>query len=251
MIRKSSIGFLVGLITLFFSQSCTLVYQTQNVHYKGYQISKDVKEDSLLTALISPYAKVVNQGMSEVLAISEIELVKKSPEGTLGNVLADAMLFMGTKNYKTPVDAAIINSGGIRLNSLPAGDITLGKVFEVLPFDNVLILQKMSGAQLQEFLDHIASRGGWPCAGMSMQIKNRKAVNVKIGGVDLSESSIYTITTLDYIANGGDDCFFLKVIPQVNNGYLFRDAIIDYFKWQTKEGKKITSQIEKRITNAE
>jgi 2',3'-cyclic-nucleotide 2'-phosphodiesterase (5'-nucleotidase family) len=189
--------------------------------------------------------------MSDVVAVSDMELEKKQPEGTLGNILADAMLAMAQKKYDTHVDAAFINYGGIRLPSVPAGNISRGKIFELAPFDNLLILQKVSGKVLQEFLDHVSDRKGWPCAGISMQIKDKKAINIMIGGKPLDESATYIIANNDYVANGGDDCTMLKTIPQISNGYLFRDAVIDYFTGQTREGKKISAKIENRVTNAE
>ena len=251
MIRKISIFFLAGLVAISFSLSCKLSYQAQSVQYKDYRLNQSSKQDSTVIALIKPYADSVNQRMNDVVAVSEIELEKKQPEGTLGNIMADAMLKMAEKKYETHVDAAFINYGGIRLPSIPAGKITRGKIFELAPFDNVLVLQKLSGKVVQEFLDHIAGRGGWPGAGISMQMKNKKAVNVKIGGVAINESVMYTIANNDYVANGGDDCIMLKSIPQINNGYLFRDAVIDYFMQFTKEGKKISAKIENRVSNAE
>ena len=56
---------------------------------------------------------------------------------------------------------------------------------------------------------------------------------------------------LDYVANGGDDCVMLKSIPQQNNGYLFRDAVLDYFAGKAKDGKAISSSIQNRVSNAE
>ena len=53
------------------------------------------------------------------------------------------------------------------------------------------------------------------------------------------------------MANGGDDCVMLKTIPQINNGYLFRDAVLDYMADINKQGKKIAATIENRVTNAE
>ena len=120
------------------------------------------------------------------------------------------------------------------------------------------MLLKLNGKLLKQLLNHIASRGGWPCAGMQWQIKKlpagqagKTAVNIIIAGNALDENKEYNIALLDYIANGGDECEMLKTIPQQNNGYLFRDAVIDYFTKLNKEGKKITASIEKRVTNAE
>lgn len=249
--RKISIALFVGLFAITLSISCNLSYQPQSVQYKGYQVNQSSKQDSSIIVLLKPYSDSVNSSMNEVVAVSETELSKKQPEGTLGNLIADAMLVMGEKKYSVRIDAAFMNYGGIRLPSIPAGNITRGKIFELSPFDNALIIQNLSGKVLQEFLDHIASRGGWPCAGISMQIKDKKAINVKIGGADLDESKVYAIANTDYVANGGDDCIMLKPIPQINNGYIFRDALFDYIKLFTSNGKKVSAKIENRVTNAE
>ena len=249
--RRIANIFLFFLFTLILSSSCKTLYQPQSVQYTDYRITRDYKTDSSLTALLKPYADSVNHSMNDVVAVSEIELQKNRPEGTLGNILADAMLAMARTNYKVPVDAGFINYGGIRLPSIPAGDITRGKIFELAPFDNIIVLQKISGKVLQVFLDHIAGREGWPCAGISMQIKNKKAINIMIGGKPINESSMYTIANNDYVANGGDDCIMLKGIPQINNGYLFRDAVIDYFSQFTRAGKKLWVKLENRVSNAE
>lgn len=243
--------FLSFLFAIILSSSCNIVYQPKSVEYTDYRITSNNKTDSALISLIRPYADSVNHSMNDIVAVSEIQLEKNRPEGTLGNILADAMLAMARLNYKIPVDAGFINSGGIRLPSIPAGNISRGKIFELAPFDNVLILQKISGKILQQFLDHIAGRGGWPCAGISMQIKNKKAINVLIGGKPINESTIYTIANNDYVANGGDDCIMLKGIPQINNGYLFRDAVIEYFTQFTRAGKKLWVKLENRVSNAE
>jgi 2',3'-cyclic-nucleotide 2'-phosphodiesterase (5'-nucleotidase family) len=157
---------------------------------------------------------------------------------------------MATIKYQTKIDAAFINFGGIRLPSIAAGNITRGKVFEMAPFDNIIVLQKVNGKILRQFLNLVAGRGGWPCAGIIYQIKEKQAINIIIDGNALSDNSIYTIALVDYIANGGDDCEMLKNIPQQNNGYLFRDAVLEYFSSLNKEGKQITASIENRVTNA-
>lgn len=248
--RKISIVF-AGLFAISLSISCKLAYQAQSVKYIDYRITPGNAQDSSIIALMRPYSDSINRSMNDIVAVSEIELEKKQPEGTLGNVLADGMLMMAEKKYATHVDAAFINFGGIRLPSIPAGNITRGKIFELSPFDNVLILQKISGKVVQQFLDHVANKGGWPCAGISMQIKNKKAINVLIGGISINESAVYTIANNDYVANGGDDCTMLKSIPQMNKGYLFRDAVIDYFTINNKAGKKLTAKIENRVSHAE
>ena len=70
---------------------------------------------------------------------------KRQPEGLLGDFMADAMFTMAQKNYDTNIDAAFVNYGGIRISYVKAGDITKGKIFEMMPFDNIIVLQKIKG----------------------------------------------------------------------------------------------------------
>ncbi len=240
-----------GLLIASILFSCTLSYQAQKVQYNDYRIAPGTRQDSSMLQLLKPYSDSLSKSMYEVVAVAETDLEKKQPEGPLGNFLADAMLVMAEKSYATHVDAAFINYGGIRLPSIAAGDITRAKVFELSPFDNLLVIQKINGKVLQEFLDHVAAKGGWPCSGIRMQIRNKKAFNITIGGSPLNESAIYTIANNDYVANGGDDCAMLKPIPQVSNGYIFRDAILDYLADLKKQGKKISAKTENRVSNAE
>lgn len=189
--------------------------------------------------------------MNEVIGFVELSLIKKKPEGTLGNFMADAYFIMAGEKFNMKIDAAFMNDGGIRLDELSAGPLTRGKIFELMPFDNILIIQKIKGTVLQEFLDLIATQRGWPVAGITMQIKDKKANNVFIDGQPLDTNKIYTTVNSDFIANGGGNADMLKTIPQINNGYLVRDALFDYIKKLKSQGKQISAKIENRVTNAQ
>jgi 2',3'-cyclic-nucleotide 2'-phosphodiesterase (5'-nucleotidase family) len=241
----------IFLIFFVFISSCTTIYQPAAVQYKDYRISQNSPVNQDMALLLKPYADSINKSMNDIIAVSATGLEKKQPESTLGNLLADGMLAMAAQLYNTKVDAAFINFGGIRLQALPAGNITRGKVFELLPFDNAVVLQRVSGTVLKQFADHIAGRGGWPCAGISFRLKDKKAVNIMVGGAPLDEMATYTIANNDYIANGGDDCIMLSKLPQQNGGYVFREAIISYFSGIAQKGMQLSSKIENRVTNAE
>jgi 2',3'-cyclic-nucleotide 2'-phosphodiesterase (5'-nucleotidase family) len=238
-------------LSLFLLCSCKTFYQPQTVTYNDYRIGQKNIKDSAVIKLLKPYADSVNKSMNDVIAVADAELEKKQPEGTLGNIMADAMMDKAKKIYQLPVDAAFINSGGLRLPSIPPGNITRGKIFELAPFDNAIVIQKLTGNILQSFLDHISAKGGWPVAGVQWQIKNKQAVNVLIQGQPINETTVYNIAMIDYVANGGDDCTMLKTLPQISKGIILRDAIIEYFAVQSSMGKKITAKIEKRVSYAE
>lgn len=249
MRKKSSLIIIVLFLTTVFS--CHTVYQSQSLEYKTYQVNKPQQKDSSLFALIQPYRDSVNKSMNDIVGYADKNLDKKQPECELGNFLADAYFSMAEEKYNTTVDVAFLNYGGIRLTQLPAGNVTRGKIFELMPFDNLLILQKLKGSVLQELLDLIALQGGWPVAGMTMKIKDKKAVEIMIGGKPLDPQAIYTTVNSDYVANGGNSADMLRSIPQITNGYLMRDAIFDYIKKCKSQGKNISANIENRITNVQ
>ncbi|MBP6479061.1 MAG: 5'-nucleotidase C-terminal domain-containing protein [Chitinophagaceae bacterium] len=231
--------------------SCNTTYKSQQLAFYSYTINDSLQKDTALINFLAPYKTNVNSLMDAVIGYADVNMEKKMPECELGNFLTDAYLHMAKEKYKTNVDAAVMNYGGIRINQLAKGEVTRGKIFEIMPFDNLLILQKLKGTVVQEFLDIIAADGGWPVSGITMQIKNGKAVNVLIDGKPIEPEKIYSIANSDYVANGGNDANMLKDIPQLSNGYLMRDAIFDYIKYLKAIGKNINAKIENRVINVE
>ena len=238
-------------VPLIVVASCSTSYRAHSIQYNDYRITQAQANDPAVVELIKPYRDSVNKSMNDIVGIADITMDKKSPESTLGNFMTDAFYFMAREKFGVPVDVAFMNFGGIRLNQLVAGPVTRGKIFELMPFDNMLIIQRMKGIVLQQFLDLVASRGGWPVAGMTMQIRDKKAVNVMIGGKPLDPEKIYTTVNSDFVAHGGDNADMLRDIPQDNIGYLMRDALFDYIKYLKTKGRNIQASIENRVTNAQ
>lgn len=214
-----------------------------------YTVNNNQK-DSAVARFLQPYTQQVHQTMNVVIGEAGSLLEKHSPEGSLGNFLADAMLTQAQKAFAQPVDIALVNDGGIRIANVAKGPITIGKIYEIMPFDNLIVLQQLTGAQLQQFLDAVAARGGWPVAGLTMQIKDRKAVHVLIGGKPLDTGATYTMANSDYVANGGDDMAMLRQYPQINKGIVYREAIINHIKELSAQGKKVHSSVENRVSYA-
>lgn len=249
--RTNPLTILLAFLFFIAGPSCNTAYQTQSLQYKTYRIADTQQKDSSLLAFLQPYSEQVNKTMNEVVGVADISLDKQQPEGALGNFMVDAFFVMAEEKYNTKVDAAFLNFGGIRLTQLPAGNVTVGKIFELMPFDNLLILQKLKGSALQQLLDLAAAKGGWPVAGVRMQIKDKKAVNVFIGGKPLDPDATYTTVNSDFMANGGDNADMLRNVPQITNGYLMRDAIFDYIRMLKSQGKNINAKTENRVTNAQ
>jgi len=237
------------LLAIFFV-ACHTTYRPVSAVYQDYSIRDSLPQDQTLENMLLPYSDSLNQKMGVVIGNLESTLTHKTPEGSLGDFAADAMLAEARKQFGR-VDAAVVNSGGVRLNELTAGPISLGKVYELMPFDNLVVVQELSGTVLKEFLNHTVKRGGWPMAGIQMTIKEGAATDISIGGKPLDLTKDYFIANTDYVANGGDNCVMLKPIPQKQNGSLFRDAIRNYIEEFTAAGKKIPMPETGRITNVQ
>ena len=221
---------------------------TIKLAYKDYDIGKTYVPDTGIQSLLIPYRDSVDKAMGKIIGQATAPLKKKAPESELGNFMADAMRYMAAKKFGKTVDVAVVNYGGIRAD-LPQGQITLRNIYELMPFDNIIVLQEVKGAVLKTFFSHIAARGGWPLSGASMQIQNNKAVNILVNGKPIDENVVYVVANSDYVANGGDNCDMLRPLPQQNIGYLYRDALIQYVEELTAQHKPIQSAIENRVTN--
>ncbi|MFT4025083.1 MAG: 5'-nucleotidase C-terminal domain-containing protein [Flavihumibacter sp.] len=241
--------FLVALLAV--SPGCKTHYRASSLQYEQLRIQREAPSSAAVAALVQPYADSVKKVMEKVIAVAATNLEKKMPEGPLGNLMADASYFEAERIFGKKIDAAFVNYGGIRLSQVPAGPVTLNTVFELMPFDNLLVLQSVSGAVLQRFLDNIAARGGWPVKGLTFVIQNNKATRVMVNGAPLDPQRTYTIANSDYVANGGDDSFMLQSIPQENKGYLVRDALIHYFSMLNEKGEKLNATIENRVRYAQ
>ena len=237
-------------ISLFFL-SCNNIFIPVQNEYDNYRISQADPRDSALSLQMKPYRDSINKTMNDIVGFAPSTLEKKSPEGSLGNFMTDAMLYGARQRFNLPIDVAFTNTGGIRINQIPQGNVTRGKIFELMPFDNLIVVQELTGSQLLEFLNMTAARGGWPVAGLTMQIKDKKAVNVKINGQPLVADKTYLVANSDYVANGGDDASVLRRIPQLNKGYLLRDALFDYIDHLMQQGKGITAKEENRVSHAQ
>lgn len=215
------------------------------------KVTKSYGGDSSIKSYYRPYKDSLDRIMKIPVVELQEDLVKKLPESTLGNLMVD-MLKAKTEEYtKDKIDVGILNYGGIRSPSLTKGMLNVEHAYLLMPFDNYLVEQTLTGQQLKDFCDSIALKKGWPVSGMSFHIKNDKAINIMINGEPINLSRTYKVALIDYVANGGDGMAFLKTIPQKQTGILFRDAILDYWKDQAKVHKKISAKLENRITYAE
>ena len=240
------------LLIIIFSSCTTVRVIHQDVQITGtvYNIDTSIVNDLKMNQLVNTYKMDVDSIMNHPLGISAQPLTKAQPDCTLGHLVSDALL-EAAKEKDSLVQVAVSNQGGIRINYLSPGMITLGNLYEIMPFDNMLVVIEVPGAIMMEWCQHIANKGGWPVSNISFDIDSSSAINIIINKKPINELLVYRVATSDYIANGGDGCEFLRGCKRYTYNVLMRDAMIQYVSHHTAEGKELNIQLENRIKYAE
>ena len=201
--------------------------------------------DRVTDSIIQPFRQTLAQEMNKVLVNADFPIEKALPESSLGNLVTDIC----RKRCSLPSDFCILNNGGLRV-ALPQGAITKGKVFELMPFDNEIVVVTISGERMKELFEYIATNKGIPVSGLKGRLLSNGMTEVYIGDQAFDPSKNYRICTTDYLANNGDKMsFFSKPILLETTGYKLRDALIDEFTQLGLEGKSLNPRTDGRLRN--
>jgi 2',3'-cyclic-nucleotide 2'-phosphodiesterase (5'-nucleotidase family) len=243
---------LVLLCQLLLLAACSGKTKISSVTVSSIELNEKNKiTDSATYYTIAPYKEKMDRIMNEVLGVSDTSLTKDLPESSLGNFVSDAVLSrinsVSTSYKIMPADICLLNNGGLRAQ-LPKGEITRRNVFELMPFENKIVVLTLSGKQTQEMFEYIVASNGAPFSGAKIKATGKKISALFIQGSPFDPGKNYRIVTSDYLAAGGDKYTFFKdplYTDTVN--YLLRDVIIDQIKSLSASGKKISSKKDGRI----
>jgi len=235
-------GFLklfVIFLTLFFIISCSQKnYTLTKIEGKQIPVTENNIQTTEIENFIAPYRTHINKDLDSVLAYCPETLDKSIGkwQTNIGNLLADVCLERGNLVFKSrekkDIDLCLLNHGGIRA-ILPKGNVTTRTAFEIMPFENNLVVLALKGEQILEMTSYIIKeKKPHPLSGMTFTIaKDNTAKNILIQGKPLDRNKIYYVATNDYLANGGDSMnFFLKNTQEFDLNYKLRNVLIDYFK---------------------
>lgn len=226
---------------------CKPVYHLARIEKESQSVQPG-NIDQEMDATIAPYRAQLTDAMETVIGQCTKTMVKERPESTLSNWFGDALVAIGNTASSKPVDFAVQNFGGIRISNLTAGPVKVGTIYELMPFDNYLVILTLDSAELVQFINHMAATGGWPISrGIHYAIRDGHAENILFEGKPIDASRTYRVALPDYVANGGDNCDFLKDNPQEQTGLLIRDGLIEYVKAETKKGHAIEAVKDGRI----
>jgi 2',3'-cyclic-nucleotide 2'-phosphodiesterase (5'-nucleotidase family) len=234
IVRTGSFGRFVGRVDMDFENRTPKQISAHLIEAKG------VAPDPDALRAVEPYRAKVEQQTNAVLGEATAAFSRIVQEGgALLNLVADAY------RTRTGTQIALVNNGGIR-TSLPAGPITYGKIFEILPFENTIVTMKLTGLQLKRSLAvRLTAVSGVRAVYDLRKPKNEQLVSATLeDGSPIVDGATFTVAINDFMQAGGDDYTeFASGTDAKDTGIRLRDVVSEYIK--TK--KTITPVLDGRI----
>ncbi|WP_394748548.1 5'-nucleotidase C-terminal domain-containing protein [Spongiimicrobium salis] len=219
---------------------CSCKQEKQHLQeIKGAQlkISNSIPITDSIENFVAPYRNRINVILDSTLAYAPKPISKTDGKfnTTAGNLLADIVWEQSTpifeKRTEKKIDFVLLNHGGIR-SIISKGKVTARTAYEVMPFENTVVVVALDGKAVRELLDYLVdSKRAHPISGIQILLdKNAKLKTVRIQGESFDENKTYYVATSNYLVNGGDNMsFFRKRSEQWELDYTIRNTMIDYF----------------------
>lgn len=225
-------------------------FELKSVTAQRFEITSrlDQTPDREAEALLAPYQGEVDSLMAPVLGFSSVQMRSGRPESLLSNWVAD-VLREASVRYGRKADMGLCNMGGLR-SAMPKGKVTRGDVLAIAPFENMFCVLSLRGADLQRLMEQIAAVGGEGVSGVRLEITpDGNLIRASVDGKPINPEKIYTVATLDYLAEGNDKMEALRnAVSRQLTTRPVRDVLMDYIVEQDKQGRRLTARLEGRIT---
>ena len=239
---------------LMVSPSAAQKYKVAKVERTRILIDQrwDAKPDAEAAQFIAPYKNKVDSIMGPVVGTIAHDMTRHRPESELSNLLCDILVWGGRQFNEQPV-FSVYNMGGIRAD-FAKGDINVGDVSEVAPFENKICFLTLTGEKVLELFQQIAHRGGEGVSHAVRMVITRdgKLKGVTLNGEPVDPAKSYRIATLDYLAEGNDQLVAFKsgtdVFAPKQKENNVRYIIMNYFREMKAQGKVVESKIEGRCS---
>ena len=252
--RKFSILITICVVLVSSCQS----YKILDANSSILEIDKNLTELEFKEIELSKYRDSISKEMDKIINHCLISMEVGCPEGLLGNFISDLSILYVRKNFPEKEfnpDFCILNNGGFR-SSLNKGSITIGDIFQIMPFDNHLLILEIKGEEMNDLIKYIkdkstiniSRKSGVPLSGIRLKISGDKVSRCMVSNKMYDPLKTYKVLTTNYLASGGDDMVFFKSCKTVlNTKLLLRDVIIRYVEELGKNNIKINAQFDGRV----
>ena len=240
--------FLLLLLLLSSCRSSHYVLQSITPHRIEVTAALDTHPVAAAQQFIAPYLSGVDSLRMPLVGHSAQFMPGHRPESLLSNWVADALVD-GARRLGYTVDFGLCNMGGLRA-SMPQGIVRRGDILAISPFDNKLTVLQMRGTDVQELMHNIAAvhGEGLSTAARLVITPDGQLRSATIGGQPIAPDSIYSIATLDYLADGNDRLYALRnSIERSVTTELISETLMTQLRLLEAQGRQATSAIEGRI----
>ena len=213
--------------------------------------NKKIIADKKVTRLLKDSFEKTKEIKQKIVGVAARKIKHhREKESELANLVADAL------REKTNADFALVNPGGLRA-PIDSGPITYEELFTTLPFDNAVSVLTVSGIELKNILKvaNCGARGFFGTSGLKVKVidlpyrapardlngdgkishweVNRLLSVRTANGKRIKNFKHYTLATIDFLVNGGDDLGWpMSKIPQkrkvLNAAGFMRDVVAEY-----------------------
>lgn len=223
----------------FIFQSCKKeAYHLTKIKGENIAITDSLPTVKPIDEFIAPYRDHLNKNLDSVLTYS-VDTYSKSDgelETALGNLMADVVYEQANPIFKSrtgkDIDFLLLNHGGMRA-IISKGDVTTRTAYQLMPFENSIVVADLKGEQVKELLEYLArNKRAHPIANLKVELDtNSNLSKVTVNGKPIDYGKNYFVCTNDYLANGGDRMNFFKTNDSLYVlDYKIRNALIDYLK---------------------
>ena len=239
--KKIGLLILIAATCYACHQPGKLVSKTSKIHM--VDSTMDAIQDTQYIAYMEPIRADLEAQLNEPIGYAPKDLEVHQPECTMLNWASDALFEMAQQLCPEQVDMAVVNIGGMRCN-WGAGDITFRHVFELMPFDNELVVLTMRGKEILALCDVFAHSGGQGVAGLRMSASNGTVKSAKIAGKNIMPEAYYTLATSDYLSQGNDG-----MTPLKNHDSMWKSErkIRDLYMEYIQQVKTVEAQVDGRM----
>jgi 2',3'-cyclic-nucleotide 2'-phosphodiesterase (5'-nucleotidase family) len=208
----------------------------------------DIGNDMAAVEIIEKYEPQVAPLLEIIGYTDRVIESRRGAESELSNFAADVIHERAQKEIGEPVELAMTNYGGIR-TAMPKGDVRVYDIFSIFPFENDIVVCKVKGSKLRQFLDNYAKKGYVEClSGVELVIDNYQITKLNVGGKPLDPNKTYNFATINFLLDGGDGSSIGTYADSIiDTDVLIRDAVVDYIKDLTAQGKKIDPKMDGRV----
>ena len=238
------------VLTLLFSSCQGHRYVLQSVQPHRIEVTKalDARPLAAADAFLAPYRSGVDSLRRPRIGESELFMEARRPESLLSNWVADALVATGERLGYHP-DLGICNIGGLRA-AMPQGTVRRGDILGIAPFENFFTVLKLKGTEVLNLMRDIAAVHGEGISQAARLVITRdgQLKSAELNGQPIDPHRLYTIATLDYLAEGNDKLYSLKNSEErINTKEPVREILMEYLRQLDQAGKKASACIEGRI----